>query len=135
VTLSLVATDDPHTEEQIAFDGAIHDGAAVRSGVADMLVSTRPDFAGATWQPYRQRLVVTGTPNAQGRAHVFAKFRDRAGNTSDVTALSFQVSGDADRDGVLDAVDNCPRTLNPRQEDRDRDGLGDVCDAAPNRRR
>ncbi|ASO07432.1 T9SS type B sorting domain-containing protein [Arenibacter algicola] len=35
---------------------------------------------------------------------------------------------DADDDGVQDSLDNCPTTYNPGQEDRDRDGLGDVCD-------
>lgn len=35
---------------------------------------------------------------------------------------------DADGDGVLDDVDNCPNTANPNQEDLDGDGIGDVCD-------
>lgn len=36
---------------------------------------------------------------------------------------------DADNDGVADASDNCPTTVNPGQEDLDNDGEGDVCDA------
>jgi len=35
---------------------------------------------------------------------------------------------DRDRDGIADAVDNCPFTYNPDQRDTDGDGLGDVCD-------
>ncbi len=38
--------------------------------------------------------------------------------------------GDADRDGVPDARDNCPIDRNPDQADRDRDGAGNACDAS-----
>jgi hypothetical protein len=38
---------------------------------------------------------------------------------------------DADGDGVVDSIDNCPN-LNARdQSDEDRDGVGDACDACP----
>ena len=35
---------------------------------------------------------------------------------------------DADEDGIADEDDNCPYDYNPDQADRDRDGVGDVCD-------
>ncbi len=35
---------------------------------------------------------------------------------------------DRDGDGVPDVADNCQNTSNPKQEDRDKDGFGDVCD-------
>lgn len=35
---------------------------------------------------------------------------------------------DQDGDGVPDSSDNCPRVPNADQSDKDRDGLGDVCD-------
>lgn len=35
---------------------------------------------------------------------------------------------DADEDGILDNVDNCPSIGNPLQEDYDNDGRGDLCD-------
>ncbi|HET8946948.1 MAG TPA: VCBS repeat-containing protein, partial [Candidatus Polarisedimenticolia bacterium] len=38
---------------------------------------------------------------------------------------------DRDRDGVPDAIDNCPDLANPGQEDQDGDGFGDACDPCP----
>ncbi len=38
---------------------------------------------------------------------------------------------DADKDGIADAVDNCPSACNPLQRDGDGDRTGDLCDAAP----
>ena len=35
---------------------------------------------------------------------------------------------DFDEDGVVDTEDNCPKIINPEQDDRDGDGLGDTCD-------
>ncbi len=37
-------------------------------------------------------------------------------------------TGDKDRDGILDALDNCPRLPNPKQVDTDNDGRGNECD-------
>ena len=48
--------------------------------------------------------------------------------------ISFRIAAvlpDADDDGVSDAADNCPDTINPDQSDMDADGVGDVCDLLP----
>ncbi len=34
---------------------------------------------------------------------------------------------DSDGDGIIDLYDNCPSVENPRQEDADRNGVGDAC--------
>ena len=36
--------------------------------------------------------------------------------------------GDGDGDGICSDDDNCPGVFNPSQSDRDRDGVGDVCE-------
>jgi hypothetical protein len=41
------------------------------------------------------------------------------------------VASDSDGDGVCDANDNCPATINPDQTDSDGDGIGDACDVCP----
>ena len=43
----------------------------------------------------------------------------------------YPVDGDADSDGVLDEVDNCPEVSNPDQLDSDANGIGDACELAP----
>ncbi|MBM4779792.1 MAG: thrombospondin, partial [Archangiaceae bacterium] len=39
-----------------------------------------------------------------------------------------QCKRDSDADGIFDHLDNCIGTVNPNNQDLDRDGLGDVCD-------
>ena len=42
--------------------------------------------------------------------------------------LLWAYAADLDDDGVLDAIDVCPRDADPDQLDLDADGVGDVCD-------
>ena len=41
----------------------------------------------------------------------------------------YRIRGDADSDGVLDGLDNCPLVSNANQADTDGNGIGDVCQA------
>ena len=42
-----------------------------------------------------------------------------------------RVRKDTDKDGIADAIDNCPNVANRRQLDSDKDGIGNVCDNCP----
>jgi formylglycine-generating enzyme required for sulfatase activity len=44
-------------------------------------------------------------------------------------ALTACPDDDTDRDGIVDAIDNCPQVANPDQGDCDGNGVGDVCEA------
>ena len=49
--------------------------------------------------------------------------------TLDISLIPLGI--DSDGDGIDDHEDNCPNTINPDQENFDKDGLGDVCDGCP----
>ncbi|MCP4626230.1 MAG: VWA domain-containing protein, partial [bacterium] len=112
VILKLSASDDPTNVEPAPFNGALLDADAKISGVADMLVSNRPDFEDALWEPYKQSKAWTADPSPAGIATVYVKFRDGAGNVSEITAISFMSSltacpadftgdGNVDKDDLL----------------------------------
>ena len=78
-------------------------------------------------------LLGCGTPPAPDPAPSETTARDRTG-PGDVWVEPWpRVPVDGDGDGLYDDEDNCPAVSNARQDDYDRDGTGDACDACPER--
>ena len=83
-----------------------------------------------------------GEQGPQGLAGVTCELEQRIKAAAPSFALSSGCAGgdggggggggpdpdDGDRDGVANAVDNCPSVANPDQSDADADGIGDACD-------
>ncbi|PWJ41991.1 hypothetical protein [Sediminitomix flava] len=53
-----------------------------------MMISHREDFAGAKWQPYRESLSDYKLFGVDGKKRLFARFKDLAGNMSEVVDAS-----------------------------------------------
>jgi len=89
------------------------------------------------WEEIPQRAPVMVVCRSGGRSDRAAEFLDSQGFTLvvDMQGGMLAWSGDTvrcvdiDRDGVQDDLDTCPCDANPDQEDTDRDGIGDQCDA------
>ncbi|MEM7031557.1 MAG: choice-of-anchor X domain-containing protein, partial [Chloroflexota bacterium] len=91
VTLILFASDSP-TDHEHEEPGEEEDHIDAHiSGVAEMMIANDSDFSGATWEPYQTSKA--WTLQLQGNtAVVYAKFRDGAGNESDVAQLRSHVA-------------------------------------------
>ena len=87
-----------------------------------------PDGAKITFNTWRHGEPEIYVMNADGTGQTRLTnnaFRDRDPDWQPIVVV------DTDRDGVSDAVDNCPLVFNPLQEDSDFDGTGDACDITP----
>jgi hypothetical protein len=79
----------------------------------------------------------TFTPTALGTASASSDFSIN-GEAFSVALSGTGISGvtvaappDSDRDGIIDALDNCVHDANADQQDTDGDGVGDACDNCP----
>ena len=89
VVLRLDASDHPGDEE---FPSVGLPTNPQISGVTSMLIANEPTFAGATWEPYQSTRSWSLLPQ-DGRAAVFVKYRDGAGNESEVAIATIEVAG------------------------------------------
>lgn len=89
VTLLLWATDRVEPDDEDPDDDLPPQSSA--SGVTHVLISDHADFEGATWQPYASTATWRLAPTATGRATVYVKYRDAAGNESELTSATIRV--------------------------------------------
>lgn len=89
--------------------------------------------SGATWNQAARVVASTGgfgvSVSVDSAILLAGGYADSAVMTRAGAAFVFQLPEvDADHDGILDGLDNCPFIANPEQTDTDLDGLGDACD-------
>lgn len=70
-------------------------------------------------------LFATGMLDTSGKLNV--RFTGDGDQIITATLIAIDIN-DADCDGILDAVDNCPTIANTQQEDRNLNHIGDACD-------
>jgi hypothetical protein len=130
IFLATVAEGDPSIGEKVELDPGI-DPPGLPSYRITCNIGVAPGI-----------LVVDTTCIAPANHLVFVT----AGPPPDIVSPTFQagfvgvgvaaahgctnLSDDADADGILDGIDNCPLDYNPDQMDSDHDGIGDSCDCA-----
>jgi hypothetical protein len=96
VTLNLIASDniDPHTLEDFGGLAYMQPPDSSASGMAEMMISERSDMQGGVWEPYAPTKPWT-LGQSSGLASVFVKYRDKAGNESEVYAATIHVGANS----------------------------------------
>ena len=83
---------------------------------------------------HAQQLAVeatSSTVNDDGNNWCVAQVAFGAGDFGSPGSANPACVPDADKDGIVDAQDNCKATWNPTQYDEDLDGIGSACDNCP----
>jgi hypothetical protein len=126
-----------HYDDQASCSGITHQWQYRVAGSGDPMtlitLVQEPMGPGAINGNYFQQWVWTaavGTLGAGATYEFQAIVTDCAEQSVNSGSYYFRV-GDADNDGILDAVDNCPDLWNPNQADSDGDGIGSWCDNCP----
>jgi hypothetical protein len=90
VELTLFATDffDPESNA----DGELGPPDDTATGVQEMMINNNADMSGGTWEPYQTSRNWT-LAEQSGLAAVFVKYRDGAGNESDVYPATIEIVG------------------------------------------
>ena len=149
ITLESFDPDAPGVEMTLA--GGDTDANAYLFGLSTTIVQTAADNSTGALEGTLQELLNTlandlsdGNLSGANRdkirtslgnfdvALVAARFQtrlDAIGSSAEVPDMNRVL--DQDRDGIVNANDNCPRAANPSQTDSDDDDVGDTCDTCP----
>jgi hypothetical protein len=85
----------------------------------------------ASWISGTEALAVGILSTSSGPAPPFPATWERIEVTLGEAGSGCGETDDVDLDGICAALDNCPATANPGQENQDGDSAGDLCDCAP----
>src|SRR5689334_7197841 len=94
------------------------------SAEAALLLQRDPTLTAA-----QLKAAIVGSADAKAALSAYGFNGGRANARAALDLIS--PAPDGDGDGIADASDNCPGTVNASQADSDGDGIGNACDAAP----
>jgi hypothetical protein len=92
VRLTLWATDEEDPEAEI-LEGGLPELESSTSGVTQMMISNHADMSGGVWEPYATSKWWNLEHPADGLAAVYVKYRDAAGNESDIYPATIHIEG------------------------------------------